>query len=199
MDTTLKIDELDTSFIDEFEKMEQFYRMPLEHITLHYIYIDDKGQISSIRKNSELIENNTIESDQLIYMIKKNMSINECKYSLFSILKYNITDDPINLINDVNDNEIDNDNENVHPETFSDKSNLEIITNLCSIKFEDTIKCFQDLNDIIIIYYNPKHKGSNVTNSSNNSINKNRSRNTKKSNTRRIHIQLANKRTRKHR
>lgn len=144
--------ELDTEFIDEFEKMEQFYKMPLEYIPIHYVYIDYTCSIFAIRRETELINSNIIKNERLIYNIKKNALFNNERYKLFSILKYNVIDDPQDLIKDL--------------DNFNSNNNLEVISQLSDISFKDTIKCFQDLNDIIIIYYNPK-KNTATTNNTN--------------------------------
>lgn len=175
--------ELDTEFIDEFEKMEQFYKFPLEYIPIHYVYIDNMCSIFSIRRETELINNNLLENERLIYKIKKNALFNNEKYKLFSILKYNVIDDPQDLIKDL--------------DNFNSNKNLEVISQLSDISFKDTIKCFQDLNDIVIIYYNPKKNIDTTNNTRSNT----HTRNNTNTNTRKIFIKskMKSKTTRKRR
>lgn len=135
---------LDTSIMDEFEKFEPFYKSPLEYVPFQFIYIDNDGCVSAIQKTNELIENNTISNSKLIYTIKKNTHFKNKKYKLFSILKYSFCDEPEDLLCDLNH--------------YNGKGNLDLITQLENIVFEDTIKSFQDLNNIVIIYYKPHNQ-----------------------------------------
>lgn len=131
--------DLDDKWIIEFEQLEQFYKAPLEYITVHFIYINGNSEISSVKKENIFIDNNTFTQEQLIHTIKKNMIFNKYSYSLFSILKYNITDEPKHLMK-------------IEP---LNESSLEIMKQLNEIHFKDTIKCFQDINSIFLIFFNP--------------------------------------------
>jgi hypothetical protein len=190
MDNDILDLDIDNSYIEEFEKLEQFYRAPLEYVTIHYAYIDNTGALCTIKKDTAIINENTLKNDQLVYIIKKHITLDSQKYKLFSILKYNIIIDHNELLSNL--------------ETYGNKNfsstDLEVINQLRDIQFEDTIKCFHDLNSIIIFYYDPqtiKHTHNvdvNINNESKHRVPKNKT-------TRKIYIQSSkggSKRTRKH-
>jgi hypothetical protein len=188
MDNDILDLDIDNSYIEEFEKMEQFYKAPLEYVTFHYAYIDNTGSLCTIKKESVLINDNTIKNDQLVYAIKKHITYDSHKYKLFSILKYNITIDHNDLLSNLE----------THNSNNFNSTDLEVISQLRDIHFEDTIKCFHDLNNIFIFYYNPqKITHSNIVNRKNSSQHDT----TKNNATRKIYIQSSKgraKNTRKH-
>lgn len=97
---------------------------------------------------------NYILRDEIIGILKRNSIIDNIRYKLLSILKYNVELEPCDI-----------------PLFLKNKLNpsfLMVNKNIDSIKFEKTINTFQDLNELIIIFYeNPELKSNN-----NNSITK---------------------------
>jgi hypothetical protein len=82
---------------------------------------------------------NFISREQILEILKKNSNDNGRRYTLLTILKYNVTldvDDVIGFLKNNDDN------------TF-----LSVVKNIDSIKFERTINMLQDLNDLLFIFY----------------------------------------------
>jgi len=105
------------------------------------MYINKDNEIEKICEESFLLSKpNFILREEIIGILKKILCDNERNYTLFSILKYNITLAPENirdyLFNSHNENE----------------NYLTIIKNIDTIFFEKTISAFQDLNNIFFIF-----------------------------------------------
>ena len=151
--------ELNNDWINKFDKTDNlykdFYKDNLYYINIDFIYINKKNEIEKIKQESILLSvQNYITRDELIGILKRNTFDNNIKYSLMSILKYNITLDPDEIKNFLlSDDTTD----------YNDKF-LIINKHIDTIKFEKTINMFQDLNNLFIIFYeNPKeNKTSNV-------------------------------------
>ncbi len=142
--------ELNDEWINTFEKTDKlyqdFYKDDLYYVNLKFFYVNRHNELEKIREESFLMSNkNCITREEILQILKKTTVENEIKYSLLSILRYNITldaDDIKNFIiysSDTSDN-----NEN---------SFLKTINNIDAIPFEKTINMFQDLNELIFVYY----------------------------------------------
>ena len=79
------------------------------------------------------------KNEKNIIILKNNSIDNERRYTLFSILKYIITLEPDDIKSFLN-----------KTENFKF---LNITKNIDAISFEKTINMFQDLNDLILIFY----------------------------------------------
>lgn len=176
------IEDLDLSWINEFEKIDNEYKIyyseELSFIRIHSIYINSNNEIEKIREEKQLLKvPGVLQKEELISIIKHNSFTNEVKYSLLSILKFNINLEPIHL------------------KTFLRNKNPEIgepflqsIKNLDTIKFEKSITMFHDINELLIIFHQKNNKPifstSNVNNTSNHTkkifINSNPNKRTKK-------------------
>ena len=97
------IEDLDSSWIDEFkkdnEKYSDFYTEDVTTITLFFIYIDHKNNVENLSRDLLILDKkNTIVRDQLIQIIKQNQNQNKNhmynKYKLISLFKYNIDIEP---------------------------------------------------------------------------------------------------------
>jgi len=93
---------LDTSWIEEFEREEKdykaYYREDLQSIKVHCIYVNKNNDIDKIKEEKIFMNQpNFLSGDQILTLIKKNAIQDHVKYSLLSILKYNITLEPENL------------------------------------------------------------------------------------------------------
>uniref|UniRef100_A0A6C0F2L5 Uncharacterized protein n=1 Tax=viral metagenome TaxID=1070528 RepID=A0A6C0F2L5_9ZZZZ len=154
---------LDTSWIEEFEREEKeykgYYREDLQSIKVHCIYVNKNNDIDKIKEERIFMRQpNYLSGDQVLTLIKKNSIQDTVKYALLSILKYNITLEPTNL------------------KTFIKyKSQGDIfltsIKKIDAISFEKTISMFHDLNDLFILFYEadskkayPQKMQSNVAN-----------------------------------
>ena len=151
------IDDLDSTWIQEFEKLDKdyknYYTENISFLRVRSIYINKQNEIEKvIEENIFLKEPGIIQKEELLSIIKHNSFSNEIKYSLLSILKFNI---------------------NVEPEylkTFlksKDKnigsSFLQSVKHIDSIRFEKSITMFHDINDLIIIFH-PKTNSSDPNN-----------------------------------
>jgi len=136
--------ELNDDWINNFENSDKlyqdFYKDNLYFINLKFIYLNRSNEIERIKEESFLMtQPNFISREEIIEILKITSFNNDRRYTLLSILKYNIlldTDDVKNFL-------------------LSDKERnyLTIIKNIDSISFEKTISMFQDLNDLIFIFF----------------------------------------------
>jgi hypothetical protein len=141
------IEDLDSTWIQEFENLDNdyknYYTEDLSFLRIHSIYINALNDIEKVREEKIFLkEPGIINREELLSIIKHNSFSNETKYSLLSILKFNI---------------------NVEPEflkTFlksKDKnigsSFLQSVKNIDTIRFEKSIAMFHDINDLIIVFH----------------------------------------------
>jgi hypothetical protein len=146
------IEDLDLSWIHEFEKIDNEYKIyyteELSFIRIHSIYVNNNNDIEKIREEKILLKTpGILQKEELLSIIKHNSFSNEIKYSLLSILKFNINLEPIHL------------------KTFLRNKNpaigapfLQSIKNLDTIKFEKSITMFHDINEILIIFHQKINK-----------------------------------------
>jgi hypothetical protein len=90
-----------------------------------------------------MLKPNYIFRDELIGILKRNSIDNNIRYSLLSILKINITIDPDEIKGFLTNSKVDD---------YTDRF-FSLNKNIDTIVFEKTINMFQDLNDILIIFY----------------------------------------------
>ena len=138
--------DLDTTWINEFEALEKdynsYYNEDLSFIYINYVYVNNQNEIINISKDKYLFKTpGVLTREELVGLIKHNTIHNSVKYSLLSLLKYNIDFEPINL------------------KTFlrsKDKSignnYLKSISNIDTIVFEKSISLFHDINNLFIIF-----------------------------------------------
>lgn len=179
-DTNNTIEDLDLSWIDEFEKIDNeyknYYSEELSFIRIHSIYVNTNNEIEQVREEKILLKiPGVLQKEELLSVIKHNSFLNYIKYSLLSILKFNISLEPIHL------------------KTFLRNKNSEIgspflhsIKNLDSIKFEKSITMFHDINDLLIIFHkkinNQKHVNYDANKTKKVFINSNSKKKTKRNN-----------------
>ena len=161
MDNDLEtMDEIDSSWISEFENADKeykdYYTEDLSFIRLNCIYINKLNEIEKIIEEKILFETlGILSKEEIIGLIKHNQFCNNIKYSLLYILKININVDPIYLKTFIkNKDSLSN-----IGTTF-----LQSIKNIDDIKFDKCISMFHDLNNLIIIF----HEKDKLTNYSNN-------------------------------
>lgn len=159
----MKIDltrNFDTNWIEEFEKVDNqyeiFYSEDVTFLQLRYIYIDRLDTVQTIKEEKIIIkDHNILSREELIGILKKNCFHNNTRYTVLSILKYNL---------DLNPNDI-----KFFLTTDKCPNYLSIVKNIDDIPLKQTITMFQDLNDVIIIFYeknNPLNQTKRVTFSS---------------------------------
>lgn len=149
MDTIM---DLDLSWIDEFEKIDNEYKIyyteDVAFIKIHSIYVNAKNEIDKIKEEKIILKTpNILQKEELLSIIKHNSFSNQLKYSLLSVLKYNINLEP------------------AHLNTFLRNKNpdlgtpfLHSIKYLDSVHFDKTITMFQDINELIIIFHQKIYK-----------------------------------------
>lgn len=162
--------QLDDTWIKEFEKTDKlyqdFYKDDLYYINLQFIYVNRSNEIEKIKQESFLFSSpNHISRDEILGILKNNTNTDNKKYSLLSILRYNITLEPANIKSFLKNQK------NVHNScSFSFSSSyLTTIKNIDSISFEKSISMFHDLNDLIFVFY---EKSMELKNTNTNNVTK---------------------------
>tara|TARA_B100000963_G_scaffold295826_1_gene266878 strand:+ start:634 stop:1179 length:546 start_codon:yes stop_codon:yes gene_type:complete len=143
----------DTSWMDVLEKEEEdyksFYKENIDIVKIFYTYVDSNNKIYYVKKDNLLIENNKINRDELIYILKKNKQNNKKNHKLISVLQYNIDLEPEEVLNYLKNKE----NYNF----------LTVVNKVHDILWNDTISIFKNLNSLHIVYYEePINKSSNT-------------------------------------
>ena len=132
-------------FEEEDKKYEDFYKEDNYYVNLHFIYINQENSIEKIKQEKFFMNvPNYITREEILYILKKNIIMDNKKYSIFSLLRYNITLNPEDVPK--------------YLDQFKDfqelKENQHFFTNIKNIDaifFEKTISIFQDLNDLFFI------------------------------------------------
>lgn len=145
---------LDDSWIKEFAKSDKlyqdFYKNDIYYTGIHYVYINSENNIMKINQETFLFNSkNVISRDDIVGLIKRNSEVDSVKYSIMSILKYNITLEPDNIKQFVYGD--------LHNNTYN---YMTPIKNIDSINFYPTINMFQDLNDLLFIFYEKPSKNT---------------------------------------
>ncbi len=140
----LEYNNLDDDWINKFEESDNlykdFYKEDLYYINLQLIYINRENEIDKLKQESFLMSKpNYISNEEMLEILKKNSIDNQKRYSLLSILKYNINLEPDEVKLYLNNGENSN--------------YLSVIKNIDEIYFEKSINMFHDLNDLIFIFY----------------------------------------------
>jgi hypothetical protein len=157
LDLEYTFDELDTSWLQEFQKIDKngisYYKPEnLLFTKVHYIYVNGNQEITNLCEDKYLFKRpNVLLKEDLIGLIKRNSVVNCKKYTLLSILKYNINIEPHNLKNFFSSKKADHSKSN--GDTF-----LQSIKNIDDIFFDKSISMFHDLNDLIIIFLDKNTK-----------------------------------------
>ena len=136
---------LDDEWINNFEKTdklyEDFYKDDLYYINLRILYINRNNEIDKIKHESFLLTTkNYISREEIIQILKDSSIDNNKRYSLLSILKYNILLDADEI-------------KNFLLYSNEERNFLTIVKNIDAISFEKSISMFQDLNDLIFVFY----------------------------------------------
>ena len=139
---------LDEEWINEFDKTDKlfqdFYLDDIYYTGIHFVYINTSNDIEKIKEEHFLLSTpNYISREEIIGLLKRNTIVNNKKYSLLSILKCNITLKPQEIKNFLKSSNL----------TDYLNNFLVPIKNFDDITFEKTINMFQDLNDLLFIFY----------------------------------------------
>ncbi len=147
---------LDTRWIQEFESVDynykQFYNEVVGDIKICSIYVDKNNNVENIKQEIlELSRENLITKEEIIKIIKQN-SINQKKrYTLLSLLKYNIDLDASNVVHYLKQKQMKID------------AYLTLVKNIDNIPLNSTINMMQDLNTIFILFYEKNATSNNST------------------------------------
>jgi len=140
----LDYDRLDDDWINNFENTDKlykdFYKDDLYYVNLRVIYINRENEIEKLKQESFLMSKpNNITREEILEILKKNSIDNDKRYSLLSILKYNIVLEP--------------DEVKLYLNNGNGEEYLSIIKNIDGVVFNKSINMFHDLNDLILIFY----------------------------------------------
>jgi len=145
-------DKLDDNWIIDFENKDKlyqdFYKDDVYFTNINFIYINQENEIDKIiNENFIMSTPNYITREEIIGILKKKSFNyeNNKKYTLLSLLKYNISlnvEDVSSFLNE---------------KSYTDEY-LVSIKNIDTIKFDRTINMFQDLNDLFFIFYEKSDK-----------------------------------------
>ena len=104
-----------------------------------------------------------LQKEELLSIIKHNSFSNQMKYSLLSILKFNINLEPIHLKTFLR-----NKNPNIGVNFLTS------IKNLDTIKFDKSITLFHDINELLIIFHKKNIKSTNINSDKKDTYNRTR-------------------------
>ena len=141
----LEYNTLNDDWINNFEKTDKlyqdFYKDDLYYTNLHIIYVNRNNEIEKIKQESFLMTKpNYISREEILEILKNNSIDNGRRYTLLTILKYNVTLDADDISGFLKNN-------------INDDIFLTVVKNIDAISFEKSINMLQDLNDIILIFY----------------------------------------------
>jgi hypothetical protein len=147
-------EKLDDSWIVEFATSDKlyndFYKNDIYYVDVHYVYINSDDNIVKINRETFLLTNvNYMSRDEVVGLIKRNSFVDSVRYSIMSILKYNITLEPEHIKQFLYDCPTEN--------------YMTPIKHIDTIKFERSINMFQDLNDLLFIFYEKSDRNTNST------------------------------------
>lgn len=139
------LNDLDTSWLDEFEKIDNeyknYYNENQIYLRVHFVYVNNNSEIEKIKEQKFFFSKpNSITKEELIALVKRNSVSYNKMYSLVSILKFNINIKPQELKSFMKPNYVSDD--------F-----LQSIKNIDNISFDKSISIFHDINDLFIILY----------------------------------------------
>ena len=155
-----ELENIDSSWIEEFETLDKeykdYYTEDIAVIKIHFMYVNKDDAIEKILENKIILKTpGIISKEEILGLIKHNMICNEVKYSLLYILKFNINLEPINLKTFIRNKE---------PLVNIGNQFIQSVKNIDEIKLEKSISMFHDLNELLIIF----HDKTNSTNVSHN-------------------------------
>lgn len=143
----IDVDEFLASEDVENENLEtyynKFYKNQSDTVTLFFIYIHN-NEVESLHEQSYHLNNDSkICSDELVYIINNHKILQNTRYRLMTILKYNFTMEPEEVLQMLND----------PIEKIEFEKYLDVIGSyLTDVSFEDTISLLEDVNALFLVY-----------------------------------------------
>jgi len=145
--------DLDTSWIDEFnqeeKKYNEFYKQEINGIRIVLFFINENNELFSSKKYNARLENNMITKNQILNILKNNISYNNSSYTPSFILKFNIDLDPENINSFIE-----------HPNQFNFLTPENYMTD---IHWSKTIKSLQPLNTLYVLMKRRRFNNNNFT------------------------------------
>jgi len=137
---------LDSKWIDDFQSQdkeyEKYYKNDLHHIKLHCIYVNANNEIERIKKEVVHLRSvNYVSREEIIGILKRNSISNNQRYSVLSILKYNIDMEPSDVKTFL-----------MTHDSSSSNTFLTSIKNIDAIPLNQSINMFSNMNNLFIIY-----------------------------------------------
>jgi len=138
MDADIDAD-IDTTWIDKFQEENEFYDkfsiVPIDYVTIKFIYIDKTNTIKNVKNtNFKLSVNNKIKKEELYNLVLKNKK----DYKLNAILQYDT--------NILKVKELDSIIENRTPIV------LKNITFINDIELSQTLSFLRRINSLYVLY-----------------------------------------------
>ena len=95
-------DSFDDESVKDYQRLEKyydnFYKTKPNTITLFFIYVD-KNEVESLHEKKFILnEDSKICSDELVFIIKNHQILHNKKYTLTSLLRYNFTMEPDEIL-----------------------------------------------------------------------------------------------------
>ena len=152
--------DLDTSWINEFDAIDNdyksYYSEPLEFINMNCIYLNAENEIINVHEEKVIFINKGILSrEEIVGLIKRNSIIDidrkKDKYSLMSILVFNINIEPENLKTFFKNNKT-NDKSDNNSDTCIGSQFLNSIKTIDTIVFDKSISMFHDINNLYLVF-----------------------------------------------
>ena len=147
-------DEIDNNWVDAYKKAEdnynEFYNEKVHTVKVFFMYINNEKTVVNMRQEMlTLTTESILKREQLIALIKEKQILNNVKYKLFSLVKYNIDlqPDEINDFTSISDSHTISDSPTEYETRFLMPEKY-----INDIYFTDTISIFQDLNALYIIF-----------------------------------------------
>jgi len=168
LDSDLELDDcfidLDTSWIADFDAIDNeyksYYSESLEFINMNCIYLNASNEIINVHEEKVIFLNKGLLSrEEVVGLIKRNSIINidkekeKDKYSLLSILVFNINIAPENLKTFFKLNKERNNNKDKEKEKDIGSQYLHSIKNIDAIVFDKSISLFHDINNLYLVFY----------------------------------------------
>ena len=113
-----------------------FFEADNENIKIYFLYCNKNNQMNNLKAIDYKLNNvNMITKDELISIIKKNRINNNIRYNAVNILKHHV---------DLGFEDI--------PYYINNEETFLKVAKLKTIKFKPTIKMFQNLNSIFLLF-----------------------------------------------
>lgn len=131
----------DDEWIKKYEKVknelsDHFFEADNENIKIYFLYCNKNNQMNNLKAIDYKLNNvNMITKDELISIIKKHRINNNIRYNAVNILKHHV---------DLGFEDI--------PYYINNEETFLKVAKLKTIKFKPTIKMFQNLNSIFLLF-----------------------------------------------